>query len=112
MGTTEYFFWLCIFFVAYTYFGYPLLVTLCSSIYSKVNKQTTIEPKVSLIIAAYNEEAVIEKKIKNSLALSYPKEKLQIPHNPSEDPGDRNSLFAPLPLRVAERYLQFYVIVS
>ena len=78
MGTTEYFFWLCIFFVAYTYFGYPLLVTLCSSIYSKVNKQTTIEPKVSLIIAAYNEEAVIEKKIKNSLALSYPKEKLQI----------------------------------
>ena len=34
--------------------------------------------KVSLIIAAYNEERVIEKKIKNSLALDYPKDKLEI----------------------------------
>lgn len=35
-------------------------------------------PKVSLIIAAYNEERVIEQKIANSLALNYPAKKLEI----------------------------------
>jgi len=35
-------------------------------------------PTVSLIIAAYNEEAVIGKKVENSLRLDYPKDKLEI----------------------------------
>lgn len=35
-------------------------------------------PSVSLIIAAYNEEVVIETKIKDALALEYPRELLQI----------------------------------
>jgi cellulose synthase/poly-beta-1,6-N-acetylglucosamine synthase-like glycosyltransferase len=35
-------------------------------------------PKLSIIIPAYNEEEVIEKKIKNTLSLNYPKEDLQI----------------------------------
>lgn len=35
-------------------------------------------PSVSLIIAVYNEEKVIEKKIKNSILLDYPQEKLEI----------------------------------
>ncbi len=35
-------------------------------------------PTVSLLIAAFNEEAIIEEKIKNCLALDYPKEKFQI----------------------------------
>lgn len=36
------------------------------------------EPEVTLIVAAYNEEAVIEEKIVNTLELDYPKEKLQL----------------------------------
>lgn len=36
------------------------------------------EPTVSLIIAAHNEEQVIAQKIKNSLALDYPGDKLEI----------------------------------
>ncbi|RMF56302.1 MAG: glycosyltransferase family 2 protein [Calditrichaeota bacterium] len=35
-------------------------------------------PEVSIIISAYNEEDVIEKKILNSLSLDYPREKLEI----------------------------------
>lgn len=35
-------------------------------------------PAVALIIAAYNEERVIDAKIRNSLALDYPKERLRI----------------------------------
>lgn len=37
-----------------------------------------IEPKVSLFISVYNEEAVIEEKLLNSLALDYPKELIEI----------------------------------
>ena len=35
-------------------------------------------PMVSLVIAAYNEEEVIEAKVKNTLELEYPRERLQI----------------------------------
>lgn len=36
------------------------------------------EPLVTLLIAAYNEEFSIVQKLENSLALNYPREKLQI----------------------------------
>src|ERR1044072_7753523 len=36
------------------------------------------QPAVTLLIAAYNEEAVIEEKIKNSLTINYPKELFQV----------------------------------
>ena len=35
-------------------------------------------PSVSILISAYNEESVIERKIQNLLELDYPKEKLEI----------------------------------
>lgn len=62
----------------YTYFGYPLVLLLLSACARLRIKNDEIEPKVSLIIAAYNEEQVIAKKIENSLDLEYPKEKLEI----------------------------------
>lgn len=43
-----------------------------------VIKSEFYQPHVSLIIAAYNEEKVIQRKIQESLALDYPKEKLEI----------------------------------
>ncbi len=50
-----------------------------------------ITPEVSLIIAAYNEEQRIQKKLENTLALDYPKEKLQIivASDASSDATDR-----------------------
>ena len=35
-------------------------------------------PTVSILISAYNEEAVIERKIQNILEIDYPKEKLEV----------------------------------
>jgi hypothetical protein len=35
-------------------------------------------PRVSLIVAAYNEEAVIEAKVRNALALDWPRERLEV----------------------------------
>ncbi len=75
----EIIFLLFIFIIFYVYFGYPFIILLIAMINKKtVLKNDDFEPTVSLIIAAYNEEDVIEEKIKNSLSLDYPKDKLEI----------------------------------
>ena len=75
----EIIFLLFIFIIFHVYFGYPLIILLIATINRKtVLKNDEFEPTVSLIIAAYNEEDVIEEKIKNSLSLDYAKNKLEI----------------------------------
>ena len=64
--------------ILYTYFGYPVLIYLLAKILHKPNTYQTYKPSVTLLIAAYNEESVIEEKIRNSLAIDYPKELFQI----------------------------------
>jgi len=71
-------FWLFTGSIVYTYFGYPLLIASLSKFRSKPKPFPKYTPPATLLIAAYNEEDVIEKKILNSLALDYPKELLQI----------------------------------
>jgi cellulose synthase/poly-beta-1,6-N-acetylglucosamine synthase-like glycosyltransferase len=62
----------------YTFIGYPLLVFLLSRVRPLRVRREEIEPEISVIVAAYNEEKVIRSKIENTLALEYPKEKLEI----------------------------------
>jgi len=70
--------WLSVTFVAYTYLGYPLLVALAAKFIHAPIPMPVSDVSVTLLITAYNEENVIEKKIENSLNLDYPSEKLQI----------------------------------
>jgi len=63
----------------HVYFGYPLLLGLLALFRRRhVETDMSYQPPVSLIIAAYNEEAVIEEKIENSLQLDYPRDELEI----------------------------------
>jgi len=71
-------FWLSVFFVAYTYIGYPLLIALMARFIPSRMPPQASNLSVTLLITAYNEEAVIEKKIENSLCLDYSIGKLQI----------------------------------
>lgn len=71
-------FWLAAGVVLYTFLGYPLLIDLLARLRPRPNRVAAIEPSVTLIIPAYNEEAVITAKIENSLALDYPPDKLAI----------------------------------
>lgn len=70
------------FVIFYIYFGYPFILWLIPTKHNikdkRYNETEENLPKVSLIIAAYNEEKVIEEKIKNSLELDYPPEKFEI----------------------------------
>lgn len=71
-------FWLSLFAIVWAYFGYFVLLLVLSLFRpQKINKQDW-SPDVSLVITAYNEEKRIRQKIDNTLALSYPKEKLEV----------------------------------
>ena len=70
--------WICLIALAYHYFGYPLIVFVMSRLMPYSAPRETIEPRVSLIVAAYNEAAVISQKIENTLALDYPRHQLEI----------------------------------
>lgn len=77
-------FWVCLFLVVYAYFGYPLLIwglarwfgRQSAPIVPSINSESL--PSISLLIAAYNEEAVIEERIQNALAMDYPPAKYEI----------------------------------
>lgn len=71
-------FWVSLFLIFWTYFGYLIALKAISLFYSNEVKKQTYFPDVSLIITAYNEERKIRQKIENSLALDYPKDKLEI----------------------------------
>jgi glycosyltransferase involved in cell wall biosynthesis len=71
-------FWFSVLFIFYAYAGYPLLLLGFSWLASHPVNRRAIVPPVSFIIAAYNEEKRIEEKIRNTRALDYPKDKLEI----------------------------------
>lgn len=93
------FFWLSCGLIVYTHLGYPIVLWLLEAagmggkagerkrrpvgrFPAGFGKEESDEhatlPTVSLIIAAYNEDTVIEAKVKNALALEYPRDLLQI----------------------------------
>ena len=71
-------FWISVAFPLYVYIGFPLILWLLQALVRRAPRRQPIEPSVSLLIAAYNEAAVIAQKIRNSLALDYPAGKLEI----------------------------------
>jgi len=62
----------------YVYVGYPLLIAAWARLRPRPIARSDVEPHVSLVIAAYNESSVIAEKIRNSLALDYPADRLEI----------------------------------
>ena len=62
----------------YTYAGYPLLIALVSALRPRRVRRGEIEPTVSVIITAYNEERDLTAKLENTLALDYPRDLLEI----------------------------------
>lgn len=71
-------FWIGFLGVLHTYVFYPLSLFLFARHSPPVPDEPTDWPKISLLIAAYNEETHIAAKIQNSLAFDYPPEKLEV----------------------------------
>lgn len=64
--------------VFYVYAGYPLLAACLGALLYRGVKKGPIEPQVTVLIAAYNEEESIAATIENKLGQKYPAEKLEI----------------------------------
>ena len=65
--------------LAYTYFGYPLLLGLLARLFPwRPRPDPTWEPTVSLCVAAYNAEAYIEAKLQSLVGQVYPADKEEI----------------------------------
>ena len=78
------FFWEFLFFISvsiiiYNYIGYAVIIYLSNKVTTNFTHHSnlSITPSVSFIVAAYNEETVIEKKIINSLNQIYPSAKIE-----------------------------------
>jgi len=76
-------FWISLALIIYTFVGYGFLLFFLVKIKRIFTKPfifdtETILPTVTILIAAWNEEGIIEEKVFNTLNLDYPKEKLQI----------------------------------
>ena len=71
-------FWISAVLLLYVYAGYPILVYLVGLLWPKTVKKGKTEPRVTILITAFNEEAVIREKLENTLKIDYPQDKLEI----------------------------------
>ena len=79
MTAVEIIFWLACGAIVYTHIGYPIVLWgLSRFIRTPAPAHAETSPRVSLIIAAHNEEKVIASKVADALALDYPRERLEV----------------------------------
>ncbi|TZF84764.1 glycosyltransferase family 2 protein [Pedobacter sp. BS3] len=78
-------FWLSIIIIVYTFIGYGFVLYLFMKIRQLFKGKRPVPhadhnllPGCTLVVAAYNEQDFITEKIANTLALNYPKDKLQL----------------------------------
>jgi len=83
MTITIFFFWFSLAVLFYCYLGYGIFVLFLTSlknlfVYRKKKILTQASVPVTIVVTAYNEETVLEQKIKNTLAIDYPASLLQV----------------------------------
>lgn len=82
MNIFQILFWISLAAILYIYFLYPFVLSFLSlftrQTARKDNEEEEYTPYVSIVMAAYNEEVHVERKIKNCLSLDYPENKLEI----------------------------------
>lgn len=71
-------FWASLLFLLYTYFGYPLVLCAIQRLSRRPQATADRLPRITVLIAAYNEEKDIGGKIENTLGLDYPEDRMEI----------------------------------
>ena len=75
-------FWACSALVVYAYALYPALIWASARIFGRRAEAPEVRdedlPTASLVLAAYNEEAVIGERLENALAMNYPAGKVDV----------------------------------
>lgn len=73
-----YVFWCAAFLLLYTYAGYPLWIYLRSRQHPRPQRQGSILPTVSIILAVHNGAALLRQKVAHLLSLDYPQDRMEI----------------------------------
>jgi cellulose synthase/poly-beta-1,6-N-acetylglucosamine synthase-like glycosyltransferase len=71
-------FWLCLLVLAYIYAGYPLLCRLLARPGERMPLPGQDLPRVTVLIAAYDEAPHIVDTVRNKLAQDYPRDRVQV----------------------------------
>ena len=74
----EWILWVSVSMVVVVTVGYPAFLALTGPLVRRRRQVDDAEPRVSLIIAAHNEEACLRRRLENALSLDYPRERLEI----------------------------------
>ena len=74
----EILFFVCLGVLVYAHGVYPMVVWVWSGIKKKPHQKKEWVPDVTLVVPFYNEDKVIEDKLRNVKNLEYPEEKLQV----------------------------------
>jgi glycosyltransferase involved in cell wall biosynthesis len=64
--------------LAWTHAGYPVAAAALARVRARPVRKGEIEPDVSVVVAAHNEQDVIAQRVENLLALRYPPERLEV----------------------------------
>ena len=78
MNITVILLYLISFAIIWQFVGYPSLMAVVAIRARPKEKDSSYQPFVSIVVPTYNEEKVIEKRIKNLFELDYPKDKYEI----------------------------------
>lgn len=78
MNTSAIVFWCAAALIGYAYVLYPLLVLLLARRYGRAPRRAPCTPSLTVIIAAFNESARIDTRVRDVLAQDYPHDKLQV----------------------------------
>jgi cellulose synthase/poly-beta-1,6-N-acetylglucosamine synthase-like glycosyltransferase len=73
-----YAFWGAVCLILYTYAGYPLWIYLRSRLQPQPQRQGSILPTVSIILAVHNGATLLRQKIAHLLSLDYPRDRMEI----------------------------------
>jgi cellulose synthase/poly-beta-1,6-N-acetylglucosamine synthase-like glycosyltransferase len=76
--TAKVVFWTSLGALAWTHVGYPMAAAALARLRPRHVRRRDETPPVSVIVAAHDEESVIERRLDNLLALDYPRDRLQI----------------------------------
>jgi cellulose synthase/poly-beta-1,6-N-acetylglucosamine synthase-like glycosyltransferase len=71
-------FWTSLGALAWTQAGYPVAAAALARLRGRPVRKRDFTPSVSVIVAAHNEEDVIERRLQNLLELDYPREQLEL----------------------------------
>ena len=74
----EILFWASLGAILWTHLGYPLLVAALSAVRRKRVAREDVTPSVAVVVAAHNEEGVIDRLVESLLVQDYPADRIEV----------------------------------